>query len=181
MTTPVEARGVPVPMDFDTDVFAHVTVARVMERCPGTVSVTMKVATLADRIGSNDPEVCHHTALLVTGEDGGLVGIITRRDLLAAVERGESEEQLGAVMTRRLICAYPDEALHEAVERMHTHDVGRLPVVSRTNPSQLLGYLGRAAVLSARRLRWQDNHQIEPGWFRRSPDEDRADDLKRRE
>ncbi len=172
MTTPVEQRGVRVPMEFDADVFAHVTVARVMEKKPGTVSVRMKVAALADRIGANDPGVCHHTALLVTDEQGALVGIITRRDLLAAIERGEADEELGTVMTRDLLCAYPDEALHDAIERMHAHDVGRLPVVSRANPRELLGYLGRAAVLSARRLRWQENNQTEPGWFTRRPPSD---------
>jgi chloride channel protein, CIC family len=77
------------------------------------------------------------------------------------------DSDVGAVMTRGLVCAHPDETLHDAVERMHLHDIGRLPVVSRTNSSLLLGYLSRAAVLSARRLRWQENHEHEQGWFSR--------------
>lgn len=167
MTSPVEQRGVRVPMDFDTDIFAHVTVEQVMEKNPRTLSASMKVAELADRIGANDPDVCHHAALIVMDETGALAGVITRRDLLAAVERGEADERISAVMTANPVIAYPDEALHDAVERMHHHDVGRLPVVSRANPQELVGYLGRAAVLSARRLRWQENHQTEPGWFTR--------------
>ncbi len=167
MTSPVEQRGVRVPMDFDADIFAHVTVGQVMEKNPRTLSTSMKVAELADRIGANDPDVCHHTALLVIDEAGALAGIITRRDLLAAVERGEADESIAAVMTANPVTAYPDEALHDAVERMHLHEVGRLPVVSRANPKELIGYLGRAAVLSARRLRWQENHEAEPGWLTR--------------
>ncbi|MFH1499812.1 MAG: chloride channel protein [Verrucomicrobiota bacterium] len=165
MTSPVEQNGVRVPMEFDADVFAHVSVAQVMEKAPRTIPTDMSVAELADRIGANDPAVCHHPALLVTEADGALAGIITRRDLLAAVERGEAGETVGAVMTRALVCTHPDEPLSEAVERMHAHDIGRLPVVSRADHRQLLGYLGRAAVLSARRLRWNENHASEPGWF----------------
>ena len=167
MTSPVEQRGVRVPMEFDTDVFAHVNVGQVMEAKPSTISAGMTVAELADRIGAHDPAVCHHPALLVTDAGGELTGIVTRRDLLAAVGRGDATQTVEAVMTRELVCAYPDEALHDAIERMQTSDVGRLPVVSRENPRVLLGYLGRSAVLSARRLRWQENNEAEPGWFSR--------------
>jgi CBS domain-containing protein len=169
MTSPVEQRGVRVPTEFDADVFALVSVGQVMEPHPRTISDDMKIAHLADRIGANDPEVCHHPALLVTDAQGALAGIITRRDLLAAVERGEADSKISAVMTRHLVCAFPDERLHTVVERMHAHDIGRVPVVSRTNPLELVGYLGRAAVLSARRFSWQENHAPEPGWFTRRP------------
>lgn len=165
MTSPVEQRGVRVPTEFDADVFAQVRVEQVMEAVPRTIPTTMKVSELADRIGAHDPEVCHHPALLVTDEHGELAGIITRRDLLAAVERGEADELIAAVMTADPVCAHPDEPLHDALERMHAGDVGRLPVVERANPRKLLGYLGRASVLSARRLRWQENHEPEPGWL----------------
>jgi hypothetical protein len=33
---------------------------------------------------------------------------------------------------------------------MLERDVGRLPVVERNNPGRVVGYLGRAAILSAR-------------------------------
>ena len=168
MTSPVEQRGVRVPMEFDTDVFAQVQVSEVMDPQPQTVSAQMTVGELAERIGAHDPAVCHHPALLVTDESGALAGIITRRDLLEAVEAGRADEAISQVMTREPVCAYPDERLHDAIERMHAHDVGRLAVVSRTRPRELIGYLGRSAVLSARRIRWQENHEPEPGWLSRS-------------
>jgi hypothetical protein len=45
---------------------------------------------------------------------------------------------------------YPDEPLRSAVDAMLQHDVGRLPVVSRENPKQVLGMIGRASVMIAR-------------------------------
>lgn len=168
MSSPVEHRGVNVPTEFDVDVFTQVTVAQVMERDPTTIPSATKVGDLADRIGANDPAVCHHPALLVKDQLEALAGIITRRDVLAAVESGYSADAISSVMSTSLVCAYPDEILRDAVERMHIHDIGRLPVVNRDNPRELLGYLGRGAILSAHRIRWQDNHLPEKGWITRS-------------
>ncbi|MGC4074957.1 MAG: chloride channel protein [Nibricoccus sp.] len=165
MTASVEQRGVSVPAEFDVDVFAHVRVESVMESKPQTVSGMMTVNALADRIGAHDPETSHHHALLVTDDTEALIGIITRRDLLNALARGDGGRRLEEVASTNLFTAFPDEDLHDAVTRMHRHDIGRLPVVSRDNPRKVLGYLGRAAILSARRLRWQDEHHREPGWL----------------
>jgi CBS domain-containing protein len=52
--------------------------------------------------------------------------------------------------TRNPVVAYEDEPIADAVARMLDRDIGRLPVVDRTDPSRLIGYLGRAGVLAAR-------------------------------
>ena len=61
--------------------------------------------------------------------------------------------------------AFPDETLHEAIVRMLEQDVGRLPVVSREQPRQIVGYLGRAAILDVRRQVLAEEHEREPGWL----------------
>ena len=67
--------------------------------------------------------------------------------------------------SRNLVVTYPDEILHDAVSKMVRNDIGRLPVVSRENPRQLLGYLGRASVMTARLRRHEEEHVREPGWM----------------
>ena len=67
--------------------------------------------------------------------------------------------------SRNLVVAYPDEILYEAIEKMVRNDIGRLPVVSRENAREVLGYLGRAAVMTARLHRHQEEHEREPGWL----------------
>jgi len=57
-----------------------------------------------------------------------------------------------------LIVTYPDEPLHDAIQKMLKHDVGRLPVVERANESSVVGYLGRSSILAAR---WRQHQEEE--------------------
>ena len=66
-----------------------------------------------------------------------------------------------------LIVTYPDELLFEAVEKMVKSNIGRLPVVERNHPQKLVGYLGRAAIMSARLKHLEEENVREPGWFSR--------------
>jgi CBS domain-containing protein len=99
-------------------------------------------------------------------EAGLLCGIITRGDVLRAIEEFTNPNltvlQAGS---SNLIVTYPDEILYEAIEKMLRNDIGRLPVVSRENPREVLGYLGRAAVMTARLYRMKEDQEREPGWL----------------
>ena len=56
--------------------------------------------------------------------------------------------------------------LGDALTRMLRCGCGRLPVVARDEPRKIVGYLGRAALLEARRQRLHDEHTPEPGWLK---------------
>jgi CBS domain-containing protein len=53
----------------------------------------------------------------------------------------------------------------EAAAKLLRFDIGRLPVVDRGDERKVVGYLGRGAILSARLLRFHDEHVREPGWL----------------
>jgi chloride channel protein, CIC family len=72
------------------------------------------------------------------------------------------------VCTATLVVTYPDETVHDAMMKLLTNDVGRLPVVQRATPHTLVGYLGRAEVLAARSRRHDEEHVREPGWLSRT-------------
>ena len=42
-----------------------------------------------------------------------------------------------------------DETLHDAMARMLRRDIGRMPVVERSNEKRAVGYLGRSSILTA--------------------------------
>jgi CBS domain-containing protein len=69
-----------------------------------------------------------------------------------------------AAGSRELVVAYPDETMRQAVAKMHAHNIGRLPVVSRQDPERLVGYLGRAGVMSARMRTLEEERVRERSW-----------------
>jgi CBS domain-containing protein len=141
-------------------------VAETMDRSGPIIAANTSVGELAERIARRDPEVSRHQALLVVDDKGQLEAIITRGDIFRALER----EPSGSASVResgssRLIVTYPDETLSEASYKMLRHDIGRLPVVERTNPKQIVGYLGRPNIMAARLRRMEEEHVREPGWI----------------
>ena len=168
MTEKLARRGLPIHHEYEPDILQQLLVRDVMDSNPPTVPGTMLLKELADRIAQGDPLLTRHQAIPVLGEDGKVVGIITRGDVLRGLE--QSDEENVTVMeaaSSNLLVTYPDEPLYEAVTTMLKNDIGRLPVVSRENPQKLIGYLGRAAVLQARLRRISEENVREPGWIGR--------------
>jgi CBS domain-containing protein len=109
-----------------------------------------------------------HQAISIVDEDGKLAGIITRGDMLRAMGLQEhAESPVLEVGSKDPFVTYPDESVYDAVSHMLIHDIGRLPVVSRADPRQIVGYLGRAAILQARMRRVHEESVREPGWIKR--------------
>lgn len=165
LTEKVARRGFHVTREYSVDPLAILRVGEVMDMHPPTIPASMKVAHLSDRIARHDPELIGRQGTLIVDEDKNLAGIITRGDLVRALEQLPENATVLEAGTRNLIIAYPDEILHEAVTRMVRNDIGRLPVVERKNPRKLLGYLGRASVMTARLRRLEEEHDREVGWL----------------
>jgi CBS domain-containing protein len=127
----------------------------------------MRVKELGDLIASRDPAYTKYHAFVVLDENSQLVGMVTHGDVLRALEQNRDERmtvlEAGA---KEVIVTYPDEMLYDAAGKMLRANVGRLPVVSRQEPKQVLGYLNRAGVLSARLKRMHEETDIETGWMR---------------
>lgn len=90
-----------------------------------------------------------HTGYPVTEADGGLAGVITRRDLSRQLAEGRGKELLANVITRICITATPDEVLHRARDRMVQKDVGRLIVVDAQDRRKIVGILTRSDLVRA--------------------------------
>ncbi len=166
MTEKLARRGLRVHQDYEADMLAQATVAETMEKDAPVIPAGTKVKELAERIGRHDPAVARHEALLIVDGAGNMVGIITRGDILRALEKDASGElTVERAGSANLVVAYPDELVSEAAAKMLHCGVGRLPVVDRSDEHKIIGYLGRAAILAARTLRLQDEHVRERGWL----------------
>jgi len=168
MTEKLARRGLRIQQEYEADIMQQVTVAEVMDPNPARLPATMKLTELADRIARRDPLLTHRHGLPVVDEAGRLAGIITQGDVLRALER---EDSAGLTVleagTADPLVAYPDELMHDAIAKMLRNDIGRLPVVRRDRPDELVGYLGRAGILEARSKRLRDESEREVGWLHR--------------
>jgi chloride channel protein, CIC family len=170
MTEKLARRGLHIHQDYEADILQQMMVAETMEKEMPKLRAEMTVGELSDRIARRDPEVSQHQGLLILDAEGKLAGVITRGDVLRALEKDPS----GAMSvldagTSDVIVTYPDEILHEASAKMLRNNIGRLPVVDRGDPKRPVGYLGRPEIMAARLHRLEEEGVLEPGWFQRRP------------
>jgi H+/Cl- antiporter ClcA/CBS domain-containing protein len=167
MTEKIARRGLRIPEDYDPDAFAHTSVGEIMNTNVKTLSAAGDLMDLANLISRHDPAVSAYQAWPLLDASGRLAGIITRTDMLRAIEQpGAGSLTLLEAGTSALVVAYPDETVHDAVARMLAHGVGRLPVVSRDDPTSLRGYLSSANLLAIRLKKHRQENQREDGWLR---------------
>jgi len=165
MTEKLARRGLRIHTDYEADVLQQVSVVETMSADPPTVPASMTVAELADRLSRRQPEFVRHHALPILDANGDLAGIITRGDVLRALESDPAGKvSVLEAGSTRLAVAYPDQSLFEAAETMLRYDVGRLPVVARDNPKRVVGYLGRSGILAGRIRRLHEETVRETGW-----------------
>src|SRR5579871_5946821 len=169
MTEKLARRGLHIHQDYEADVLHQVRVRETMDASAPTLPANMKVSELADRIARHDPEVSRHQGIFVVNEAGELMGIITRGDIMRALEASPNgASTLLDTATRDVVVTYPDESLHEASAKMLQNNVGRLAVVERGNERKIVGYLGRPGIMAARLKRLEEEHVREPGWMQRN-------------
>lgn len=168
MTEKLARRGLVVPQDYEADVLQQVLVSEMMDKEVPTIQDDMRVGELAERIAKHDPEVTRHQGIVIVDAEGKLAGIITRGDLLRALDQNPSGEMtVTEAGTCDVAVAYPDETLYEAAAKMLRRNIGRLPVVERGSSGKVVGYFGRRNVMEGRLRRLDEEHVREPGWIRR--------------
>ena len=169
MTEKLARRGLRIDQNYETDVLQQMVVSETMDREPPTVSGAMLIAELADRIAKHDPAIIRHQGLLILDSGGKLAGVLTRGDLFRALAIDpKGQTTVLEASTRRVVVTYPDEGLHEASTKMLRNNIGRLPVVDRSDPNKVVGYLGRPGIMAARMRRLEEEHVRDPGWIQRA-------------
>jgi chloride channel protein, CIC family len=165
LTEKVARRGYHVLREYSVSPLARLRVADVMEHDVPTLPATMRVDPLLRRLVAHDSVLGRRGAWPLVDDRGALVGIVTRGDLVKAIEAepGPDSTVLDAG-SRAPVVAYADELLLDAVDRMVRRGVGRLPVVERNDHTHLVGQLGRSGIAAAWRS-LQQEEELEHGWL----------------
>jgi CIC family chloride channel protein len=164
LTEKLARRGHHITREYSIDPFELARVRDVMDKDVPSIPATMKLTELSDRIARGDSDLNRRQGTLIVDDQNRLVGIITRGDIVRALRQNQKEEMTVAEAgSTGLAVAFPDEPLHAALTKMLIRDVGRLPVVEQNNPTHVVGYLGRAAILSARMKLYEEENVRQRG------------------
>jgi CIC family chloride channel protein len=146
-TLKLTRRGIRFRQGRDLDVMDAVKVNEVMMQEPASVPANMPASLLANeflRTGRH--------GFPVIDPEGRLAGIVSLEDYRRATKAGEEPPvnlTVSDIATHQPIVAYPDETVGAALHRMAPRDLSRLPVVSRTDPTKLLGVVRRNDIVRA--------------------------------
>jgi H+/Cl- antiporter ClcA/predicted transcriptional regulator len=143
MTEKIARRGGRVVGEYVADwldrllVRDHATMGSLVVLC-----IDERVADVRARLEAGET----HQGFPVVDGEGALVGVVTRRDLL---REGLTVETIGALVRRPPVVVYDDSSLREAADQMTRGGVGRLPVVTRSDPLRPVGIITRSDILGA--------------------------------
>jgi len=165
LTEKLARRGQHIAREYSVDLFDLKRVGEVMDDEIPTLPASTPLREFSARIAAGDPALLRRQGTVLLDENQRLVGIITRGDVVRALEQ-HAQEQFTVLDagTRDPIVTFADETLHDAITKMLKHDLGRLPVVDRHDVRKVVGYLGRAGLLSARQNYYDEEEVRERGF-----------------
>ena len=164
LTEKLARRGQHIACEYTVDLFELARVSDAMDPNPPLVHESVTVGALSDMIARGDPVLSGRQATIVVDGAGRLAGVITRGDILRVLhDGGASTKTVLEAATSDVEVGYPDETLQTALGKMLRRDIGRLPIVDRSGTGRVIGYLGRADILAARRRMHEDEELPETG------------------
>jgi len=152
LTEKVARRGYHLSREYATDPLEILFVREVMRTSVAALPSDAPYDSLRRTLRSDSSQRLQRLYPVING-DRHLVGVVTRGDLEALVDRapGNAAAQLAAVLKTRPIVAHPDESLRMIVYRMAETGLTRFPVVGRED-GRLVGMIALADLLKARTL-----------------------------
>jgi CIC family chloride channel protein len=150
-TLKLTRRGIRLQRGRDVDVLETVRVEEVMVKTPATVPADLPVS----RLIAEFVRTGRH-GFPVLDSNGRLAGMVSLEDYRRAAESVTPdvlEKMVVAnIATSDVTSVFPDDTVGAALRRMAPRDLGRLPVVARTDPQKLLGVVRRNDILRAHEL-----------------------------
>jgi H+/Cl- antiporter ClcA/predicted transcriptional regulator len=166
MTEKLARRGTMVRPEYAMDFLSQVLVRDVMSSdvvtLPADQGIRETRAWLASRV-----EGSSHQGFPVVDATGRLLGVVTRRDLLA--EDIDAGMKMGEMLRRTPVVVHGSNTLREAADHMVRSGVGRLPVVD-SERGALIGIVSRSDLLAAHEHRLRAaQHRSRPRYEARRP------------
>ena len=161
-TLKLARRGITMRPMEETEFLRGVTVNEVMTRNYPTVSPQMSVTELIKKLNNTG-----HHGLPVVDQAGHLCGMVTLSDVESRIAGDIKQLTVADIATTKLITVYPDQRLSELVDHlgMGTGEIPRIPVVSREDPTKLIGMLRRQDIIKGYARIVTTIHENENSWY----------------
>ena len=165
MTEKIVRRGTRVPGEYATDYLDQQLVRDHAVRDVVTLDADRALSDVRDWLRS-DASGNAHQGFPVVENGGRLIGVLTRRDLVVGNAGAADDAVARRLRVRDLLkrppaIAFADSSLREAADHMVREDVGRLPVVERSDPRHVIGILTRSDLLAAHHRRLDEESTLE--------------------
>jgi chloride channel protein, CIC family len=160
MTEKLARRGASLRTEYAVDYLSQVLVRDVATQKVVTLRAGDTIAEAREWIARGSSSATHQGFPVLTDE-GVVVGVLTRRDLLDP--ECDATKTLAQAITRDPVVVFEDSTLRDAADQMVAEGVGRLPVLERTRPHRLVGIISRSDLLSAHAPRLQAASRVQPG------------------
>ncbi|HEU4800172.1 MAG TPA: chloride channel protein [Gemmatimonadales bacterium] len=152
MTERLERRGTAVPADYGVD---HLAGIRVRDACAEpavSLAASMTISDARDWLVSGEVGTRHQGFPVLDSADR-LVGVVMAREVRDTPR--DPSETVGALVTRPAAVIFEDQSVRDAADHMVRQQVGRLPVVARSQPATVIGIITRSDLLEAHERRLQ--------------------------
>jgi len=149
LTEKIARRGQHITREYSVDPFELLRVSDVMVAPADTLAATMSVDAAIRFFQSDDHR---HKSYPLADANGSLVGIVSRADVLKWSSEGSHPDQtlFELASDSAILVGYPDEIVARLADRMVLNDLGRVPVIDRSN-RKILGLVSRKDLLQIRR------------------------------
>lgn len=161
MTEKIARRGIQAPADYEADMLDQARVSSIMSKKVITLRGKTPLDEARTWIASRELGSSHQ-GFPVVNERGIIIGVVTRRDLLNPA--ATADQTVADLIRRPPLVVYDDCTARQAADHMVNHDIGRLPVILRSEPSRLVGVVTRSDILSVFRRRAGESELQKPIW-----------------
>ena len=142
-TIPLQQEGIQLPTNEDIDLLDTVTVRMVMKDLDGVLRPWQTLADAAEFFDTTG----HHGAPVVNDQEE-LKGMLTLSDI-ADAGGPRRDLAIAEAMSRDPITITPSSPVSEALARMASLGIGRLPVVDEMHRTRVIGMFRRESVVNA--------------------------------
>jgi H+/Cl- antiporter ClcA/CBS domain-containing protein len=157
LTEKIARRGFDIFREYGVDPLERLNVQEAMTSNPQFLLGSTSLEQVIHEVSKN----IHSAFPILSDDKKTLLGIITTSDLEKIAQLDDTQKlKAQDIIQTSPITIFPEESCRMAADKMAENDIGRILVVSRENPQQLLGLITRSDLLKARRMHFsEESHQ----------------------